>query len=632
VQTKESIVYQNLKDYMIEQWGDGYFSINSEGHLEVCPDREGGKVDLYSVIQSLLDRGLEAPILFRFDGIIKDRIRKLAESFLEQINLVGYEGSYQPVFPIKVNHQRQLTREVLKKGKPYLMGVEVGSKPELLLSLSLDIPKKALVLCNGYKDQEYISLALMSQKMGRKVMVIVEQVYEIPLILKASKELGIIPSIGLRMKPSTTVSGKWSESSGHLAKFGLTKYEILEILSLLEAENAIDWVELLHFHTGSQANKIEELRSLFKECSAVYAFLKKRCPNLAFLDVGGGLGVDYTGMPTSCEYSVDYDVESYAHTILTCVKESCDREKVPHPTIVSESGRFLTAHHAFLVTEVIDVTQPVVPKHKRSIELKDHPFGSLIENSGDQISRESFDESLKVAHALQQEAIEKFLQGEMELDQLADFEEHYRDLQFKLSNFALQEGFDFSLYGSLSQFLQKVYFCNFSLFRSVPDSWAISQIFPVIPIHRLDEEPAERASIVDLTCDSDGKIQRFFYKGESKRYTHLHAYQNQPYYLGIFLLGAYQETLGSYHNLFGDTHVVHIDLKDDGEWYVSHEIEGDTISEVIFDMDYRKEQVFDDFKILLDRALQSKELSNSESGFLKKKFKQLLEEYTYLVV
>lgn len=625
-------ISENNEIYWIQGWGEDYFDINSQGRVSVRPHRKGSSVDLYELVRTLVQRGIEPPILFRFDGIIRDRIQRLCSAFRSAIEEFDYRNDYRPAYPIKVNQQKQIVDVIRNAGRDSLLGLEVGSKPELVGVLSIHNTEGALLLCNGYKDSEYIELALLARKIGRRSIIIVEQFYELNLVLDIASKLGIEAEIGFRMKPYSKGSGRWASSGGDFAKFGLSIHEILLGVEQLKKTGKDHWLKLLHFHVGSQITSIAPIKKALKESSRMYAELAKLCPSMCFFDVGGGLGIDYDGTKTSADCSMNYSMEEYARDVVSAIGAACQDADLPHPVIVSESGRALVAHHSVLVTEVIDVAPSIGPVCELPKPPGDHEslheFVSLYRS----VAPKNCVESLHDAADLRQSVLERFIQGEISLPERAYAERAYWHLIAKIRQVSKQLKYVPEEIERLDEKLLSMYFSNFSVFQSLPDVWAIQQMFPVMPIHRLDEEPTVRATIVDLSCDSDGKIDRFVSPKEPARHIMLHELGKTSYYLGVFLVGAYQETLGGMHNLFGDTNAVHVDLDENGNWEFKHEIEGNSVSEVLKYVQYDSADLIERLRLSIEKALREGRLTNEESAKLKKRFKEALESYTYLVV
>jgi arginine decarboxylase len=622
----------NEDSYCVGQWGDGYFGINAQGNVVVRPERNGLEGDLYELTCSLVQRGIEAPILIRMTGIIRNRVRVLHEAFHSAIDEFRYRGSYQLAFPIKVNPQRHVVETVQQCGVDgFKIGLEVGSKPELLSVMASDKNPECLLLCNGYKDSEYIALALLASKLGRSTLIIIEQAYELKLVLEAAEKLKIEAQIGFRMKLSHKGAGKWQSSGGEHSKFGLFSHEIVACLDQLKAQNKTNWIKLLHYHCGSQITSIDAIKKALAEGVRMYTELAQDYPSLCYFDVGGGLAVDYDGSKSIADSSMNYSLEEYVRNVVYMIGEACLAAGVPDPVIITESGRAVIAHHSVLVTEVIDVaSSPPLP------EKLDPPTDNDILTSlavlYEELSKENCREFFHDVMEIKERVLHEFILGNLTLKERAFADKVCTLLMVRIYQLFRQFPELREEIQVLGTILQETYFCNFSVFQSLPDSWAINQLFPIMPIHRLLETPTHQAILADLSCDSDGAIDSFIsHKGQAHSIK-LHEYRGTPYYIGIFLTGAYQEILGGLHNLFGDTNVVHAELDGEGGWVFSGLVEGDTIEEVLHYVQYNPERLFSQLHILIERALKTGQLSPQESAHLKKQFKQSLESYTYLVV
>jgi arginine decarboxylase len=617
--------------YSIKKWGEGYFDINPTGSVSVKPNRQNAGGDLYELIQSLVQRGIEAPILIRFNGIIRDRIRVLHTAFQTAIQEVNYRGSYQMAFPIKVNPQRHVVESVLQGGREYSIGLEVGSKPELIAVMAQDNNPGTLLLCNGYKDSEYISLALMAGKLGKRTLIIIEQAYELKLVLDAAEKLGMEAQIGFRMKLVNKGTGKWHSSGGENSKFGLFAHEIVFCLEQLQAEGKTHWLKLLHFHIGSQITSIESIKKALHEGVRMYTELAQNYPSLSYFDVGGGLAIDYDGSKSIADSSMNYTLEEYARNVVYVIGEACLAAQVADPIIITESGRGIVAHHSALITEVIDITSSP-PISEKLTPPSQHDIVVTLVGMYEELTAQNCRETFHDAMELKERILEEFIYGKLSLIERAYAEKVYGLLLLKMRQLFRQLPDNPQETEILDTILLETYFCNFSVFQSVPDSWAIGQLFPIMPIHRLHEKPTHRAVLADLSCDSDGLIDSFIGQKGPHSFLKLHDYRGEPYYLGIFLTGAYQEILGGLHNLFGDTNVVHAELDENGQWEFSSLVEGDTIEKVLNYVQYNPERLLNQLHVLIERSLKSGQLSPLESAQLKKKFKQALESYTYLVV
>jgi arginine decarboxylase len=624
-------IEKNSELYWINRWGDDYFDVNDKGNIIVRPEKSEHKIDLHELVLSLVARGICAPLLLRFDGIIRDRIHKLCRAFQNAIKELKYKNTYQPLYPIKVNSQKHIVELVKSAGAEYCLGLEVGSKPELLVALSLT-NDDSINLCNGFKDEEYIELALLGRKIGKRIVIIIEQLYELKLVLSVAKRLNVEAEVGLRMKLHAQGSGKWASSSGDLAKFGLSVPEIMEGIKILQLAGKQDWLKLLHFHIGSQITSIVAIKKALRESTRIYVEIAKICPSLCLFDVGGGLGVDYDGTLSSTDFSTNYKIEKYAKIVVSAISTACIAAKVPHPQLMTESGRAIVAHHSVLITEIVSATHrlQVVP------ELEDPPENnpSLIElcNLYKSVVPANCQEFLTRGRLLKESIIEQFLKGDLGIAARAYADLSHQYLVAKIRLLANELTTIPDEIEALNNKFLDTYFANFSLFQSLPDIWGIQQIFPVMPIHRLGEEANRRATIVDLTCDSDGKIDRFVSPNKASRFIPLHELNHAPYYIGIFLIGAYQEIMGSYHNLFGDTHAVHVDFDKEGNWEIIQEIPGNAMHEVLASVQYQEMDLLEKLRNSIESSQKKGTLTNEESAKMKNRFKDAFDSYTYLIL
>jgi arginine decarboxylase len=625
---------QNDHFYWINRWGFPYFTINEKGHVAVCSSSTTTqfRIDLFELVESLVQRGIEAPMLIHFDDIIFDRINYLHNSFKSAIQEFSYPNCYQIAFPIKVNPQRHVIEYIQQIGQVNHLGLEVGSKPELLAVMTFN-NVDGLLLCNGYKDAEYVELALMARKLGRRSILIIEQFNELQIILDISQKLGIEAEIGFRMKLSTIGTGRWKTSGGDLAKFGLQVHEIVLCLEILKKVEKTNWLKLLHFHLGSQITSIEAIKKALKEASRMYTELASQCPSLCYFDAGGGLGVDYDGSKTTTNSSMNYLIEEYARDVVFTMKEACQKAKINPPILITESGRAIVAHHAILITEVVDVAPTLDPIEPLDPPPTSNEFLSTLYDLYQQLTPLSCLEALHDAYQLKESILEDFLHGHLNLNERAYAEKTFRHLIAKINLYSKQLPQIPEDIEKLQETLFDTYFCNFSVFQSLPDSWAIEQLFPVMPIHRLNHYTTRKGILADMSCDSDGKIDHFVGYREPQHGLPLHQFhEGAPYYLGVFLVGAYQEVLGGLHNLFGDVNAVHVAINQEGKWTIKHIVEGDTIEEVLSYMQYDIEKIREQLRLLIEKALQTGHLSTVESAQLQRKFKKSLESYTYLTV
>ncbi len=567
--------------YDIDRWGKGYFSISPEGHVLVHPSLQPERfVDLKRLIDTLVLRGIDPPILIRFPEILGQQLHELQQVFTSAIAEHNYKAGYRCVYPIKVNQQRQVVEEIHRFGKQYGFGLEAGSKPELLAVVAI-ADNNTPIICNGFKDDEYIEMCMLARKIGRDITPVVEKFTELDLILKHAAQVGVRPSIGLRVKLASRGAGRWKSSGGYRSKFGLTVSEALRALESLKELGMADCLKLLHFHLGSQITNIRHIKGAVIEAARIYVDLKKHGAGLEFLDVGGGLGIDYDGSQTDFESSVNYSLQEYANDIVYHVQNVCDEAEVAHPTIVTESGRAIAAYHSVLVFNVLGVSgygEEVIPSTLP--EDAEQPLVDLMETFKN-LSTKNLLESFHDAQQALDSALNLFCLGYLPLEQRSLAENLYWIICRRILLMAKQlDVFPEELEG-LDGMLSDTYFCNFSLFQSMPDSWAVKQLFPIMPIHRLGEQPVRSAILGDISCDSDGKVDQFIDRRDVKKTLPLHAFNGDPYYLASFLVGAYQEILGDLHNLFGDTHAVHVRINDQNQPVLEAVIRGDTVREVL---------------------------------------------------
>jgi arginine decarboxylase len=616
--------------YNIGGWSSGYFRINDAGHVEVTPSGPDGPcVDLYDLVLDLQRRGLGLPLLMRFSDVLHSRVQTLVGCFENAIRDYGYRGRYRGVYPIKVNQQHQVVEELVRFGRPYHLGLEAGSKPELLAGLALlDNPEAVLVL-NGYKDVEYMETALLAQKLGRYPIVVIDRYRELDLLLQVSRRLGIRPHIGVRAKLTTKGAGKWMESTGDRSKFGLTATEMVLLVDRLREAQMLDCLELVHFHIGSQISAVRAIKDAMREACRVYVELAKAGAGLRFLDVGGGLGVDYDGSSTNWHSSTNYTMQEYSNDVVAAILDACETAGIPHPDIISESGRALVAHHSVLVFNVLDVNEVVAGQGAPQVDKNEHAVIQQLAETWRSVTRKNFQESYHDALQLKEEATGLFNLGLLDLRGRARVEQLFwgcceailkiiRDLDYVPDDL---EG--------LEKGLADTYYGNFSVFQSVPDHWAVKQLFPTLPLHRLNERPTRRGVIADLTCDSDGKVDSFIDLRDVKSCLELHPYDSKPYYIGMFLVGAYQEILGDLHNLFGDTNAVHISL-DEAGYRIDHVVEGDSVTEVLGYVQFPRQYLVQRVRQASEEALRRGLLTLEESALLMRRYDEGMSGYTYL--
>ena len=617
--------------YDVDRWGQGYFSVGANGNVHVHPSKEASRaIDLKQLVDTLILRGIPPPILLRFGELLSHRLGELHTVFTNAIREHNYQGSYSLVYPIKVNQQRQVIEEVVRYGKQYNYGLEAGSKPELLAVLAV-ADNETPVICNGFKDDEYIEMVMLARKIGRNIIPVVEKYTELELILKHSARVGVRPAIGLRIKLASRGSGRWKSSGGYRSKFGLTVTEAIKALDQLKSLGMEDTIELLHFHLGSQITNIRQVKAAVTEAARIYVDLKRNGAGLKILDVGGGLGIDYDGSQTDFESSVNYTLQEYANDVVYHIQNVCDEAEVPHPNIVSESGRAVAAYHSLLIFNVLGVSgfsdNGDVPSE--APPDAEQPIVDLIE-SYRSLTTKNLLESFHDAQQSLDSALNLFSLGYLPLAQRAMAENLYWAICGKIQRMVKDMDEKPEELENLDALLSDTYFCNFSLFQSMPDSWAVKQLFPIMPIHRLDEAPSRHAVLGDISCDSDGKVDTFIDRRDVKRTLPLHNYKDQPYYLGTFLVGAYQEILGDLHNLFGDTNAVHVSLNAEGEVELDTVVRGDTVAEVLDYVQFNARTLLDMFRRDVERAVRENRIGYEESGRLLRFYEEGLYGYTYL--
>ncbi len=633
--------------YEVERWGKGFFSVHQDGSLHVHPHRDRAhSINMPDLINRIKLRGLALPVLLRFDGILQDRLREIHTAFASAISEYNFGGTYSCVYPIKVNQQRHVVEKVVEYGREFGFGLEAGSKPELLAVVAMTDPAVPIV-CNGFKDAEFIEMAMLARKMGRQVIPVVEKYTELPLILETAKRVGVRPSIGMRVKLASRGAGRWQMSGGYRSKFGLTVSEILRGLEELRELGMADCFTMLHFHLGSQITNIRQVKSAINEAARVYVDLHQRGAGLTTLDVGGGLGVDYDGSQTNFESSMNYTLQEYANDVVYHIQAVCNDAGVPHPNILSESGRAVAAYHSVLVFESLGVSGQGNPPSESSggsledltpewpATFEDQPETSLSPNSDllftyHNVNTRNILESFHDAQQALDMSMNLFNTGHLPLNQRVISEDLYFSICRRIRSLVNELDYVPEELRGLDRMLSDTVFCNFSLFQSMPDSWAISQLFPVMPIHRLQEQPLRHSVLSDITCDSDGKIDTFIDRRSTKRTLMLHAPNDQPYYLGAFLIGAYQEILGDLHNLFGDTNAVHVDLNGRGEVVLEAIIKGDTVREVLNYVQFDHVDLVNRVQRAVEAAVQEDRLDHEQAGQLVRFYENQLNAYTYL--
>ena len=617
--------------YNINGWGLKYFSINSKGHVAVTPREGYAAVDLKEVMDELQVRDVTAPVLMRFPDILDNRIEKISNCFRIASEEYGYEGKNFIIYPIKVNQMRPVVEEIVSHGMKFNIGLEAGSKPELHAVLATNIADNALIICNGYKDEKFVELALLAQKMGRHIFLVVEKLNELELIADVAKRIKISPNIGIRIKLSSTGAGKWEESGGDQSKFGLNSSELLEALDFLEKNKMTESLKLVHFHIGSQVTKIRRIKNALREATQFYAQLSKMGFSIDFLDIGGGLGVDYDGTRSSAsESSMNYSIQEYVNDAVSSLVDVCRKNNLRQPNIITESGRSLAAHHSVLVFEVLETTQ--LPSWRDSEE---------ISPDADELARELYDiwdkldqprlfESWHDALQIREEALDRFSLGMLDLRTRAQIEKLFWSIAREVGEIASGMKHAPEELRKIARMLPDKYFCNFSLFQSLPDSWAIDQVFPIMPISRLDERPSRTCTIQDITCDSDGKISNFITSHGISPSLPVHSVKNgEPYYIGVFLVGAYQEILGDMHNLFGDTNAVHISVYED-RYEIDRVIDGETVAEVLDYVEFNPKKLVRNVETWVTASMKAGKITPEEGREFLSNYRSGLYGYTYL--
>ncbi len=617
--------------YNINGWGLKYFSINDKGHVAVTPREGYASVDLKELMDELQVRDVTAPVLLRFPDILDNRIEKISKCFQQAADEYGYTSKNFIIYPIKVNQMRPVVEEIVSHGKKFNIGLEAGSKPELHAVLAINTDKNSLIICNGYKDENYIELALLAQKMGRRIFLVVEKLNELRLIADISKRLKIRPNIGIRIKLASSGSGKWEESGGDGSKFGLNSSELLDALDFLERAKMSDCLKLIHFHIGSQITKIRRIKNALKEASQFYVQLQNMGFNVEFVDIGGGLGVDYDGTrSSSSESSMNYSIQEYVNDSVSALVDACTKNNLPQPNIITESGRSLTAHHSVLVFEVLETTSLPIWDDKEELDENPHELVDELYKIWDNMSQPRLLESWHDALQIREEALDLFGLGLLDLRTRAQIEQLFWSVAREVNEIASDMKHAPEELRKISKLLPDKYFCNFSLFQSLPDSWSIDQLFPIMPISRLDERPDHTATLQDITCDSDGKINNFISPHGSNSHLSVHALNNkEPYYIGVFLVGAYQEILGDMHNLFGDTNAVHVSVYKD-RYEIDQVIDGETVAEVLDYVQFSPKKLVRSVETWVTSSMKAGIITPEEGREFLSNYRSGLYGYTYL--
>ena len=620
-----------LDVYEVRHWGKGYFGINDKGHVTVHPNKRPEQaIDLKDLVDQLQERGIQLPILLRFTDILRHRVGELNDAFKAAINEFGYQGKYCCVYPIKVNQQRHVVEEILDFGKPFQFGLEAGSKPELLAVLAMTNGADTPIICNGFKDDEYIKMTVLARKMGKHIIPVVEKFTELEMIARYAEELNVRPIIGIRVKLAARGAGRWRHSAGYRSKFGLTLTEVMDAFEFLKQRGMADCLQLVHVHLGSQITNIRSIKNALTEVSRVYVELHRAGAGVKYLDVGGGLGIDYDGSQTDFESSVNYTLQEYANDVVFRVKGVCDEAGVPHPIIISESGRAVVAYHSLLVFDVLGVSNfdryQMPPEIPADVPQQVSDLFGICRD----LNKKNLLEGYHDAVQAMDEALDLFNLGSMTIEMRALTERLFWAVGMKTLKMVQDLDYAPEELQGLDALLSDTYFCNFSIFQSMPDSWAVKQLFPIMPIHRLNEPPTRRAVLGDITCDSDGKVDQFIDLRDVRSTLELHPYNGQPYYLGAFLLGAYQEILGDLHNLFGDTNAVHVSIDEAGNVNLDTVIKGDTVREVLAYVQYSADELIARMRKDVERAVRAGSITVNESRQLLRFYESGLDGYTYL--
>lgn len=617
--------------YNIKGWGTSYFGINKKGDVYVTPCKDECEINIHEVMDELALRDVTPPVLLRFPDILDNRIEKTSSCFQKAAEEYDYKAENFIIYPIKVNQMQPVVEEIISHGRKFNLGLEAGSKPELHAVIAVQCQSDSLIICNGYKDQSYIELALLAHKMGKRIFIVVEKLNELEIIAKVAKKLDVKPNLGIRIKLATSGSGKWEDSGGDASKFGLTSSELLEALDLLDKKGMRECLRLIHFHIGSQITKIRRIQAALREASMFYIQLHKLGYNVDFVDCGGGLGVDYDGTRSpSSESSVNYSIQEYVNDCIYTFVDAANKNNLPHPNLITESGRSLTAHHSVLVIDVLEIASlPEMPEEFEP-DPNSHQLVRELYDIWDHLNPRTMLEDWHDAEQIREECLDLFTHGIVDLKTRAEIESMYWSVCHEINILTKHLKHTPEELVNLDKLLADKYFCNFSLFQSLPDSWAIDQLFPIMPIQRLTERPTRSATIQDITCDSDGKIANFVTNRNNSHILPVHTLRkNEPYYLGVFLVGAYQEILGDMHNLFGDTTAVHISIKD-GNYHIDNVIDGETVAEVLDYVQYDPKKLVRQLEIWVTKSVKSGKISLEEGKEFLSNYRSGLYGYTYL--
>lgn len=628
----KSAIAEVAQTYGIENWGAGYFSIDSRGHLVVHPaEGDPRSVDVKRVVDDLLARRVKLPVLLRFPQLFAAQVRKMNHSFRSAMKEFDYKGQHRAVFPLKVNQRRQVIEAYLEEATKHNYGLEAGSKAELAAAIALDQAAESLLVCNGFKDDAFIDLAFVGTQAGKNVVIVIEKLNELPKVIDRVRETGVRPMVGMRVRLYSRGSGRWEKSGGEQSKFGLTTTELLQAIKALRDAGLTDLLRVLHFHIGSQITQIKRVKAGVKEAARVYSKIRKMGIDVDHLNVGGGAGVDYDGSKTSFESSVNYGLQEFANDVIYTIKSVCEEENVPEPNVITESGRVLVAYHAMLVTNIIDEIETVQGLRHFTITGNEAQVIKELYDLYTNMNAKNFLEYYHDALEHKEELFTLFDLGFISLDDRAKGEVLFWEVCDKANTFAKLTKIKSEEFDDLRKLLSAKYLCNFSVFRSVPDHWAIDQLFPIIPIHKLNEAPTDTATLCDITCDSDGVVDKFVDLHDVKEVLEVHDLKNgEPYYLAMMLIGAYQEVMGNFHNLFGTTNEAHVIVANNGEYHINRIIPGSNVAEMVSFAKYEKEFLQDGFRSLLNRQIKKGKLTEEQANQLSTEYEEQFNSYTYL--
>ena len=615
--------------YRVDSWGDGYFNINTNGNLVVIPDNSENEIEILQVIEYLKTRNINTPVLLRFPQILESRIHELYESFTRSITEFAYNGTYKGVFPLKVNQHKDVVEEIIRAGKKYHYGLEAGSKPEFIESLFFNLDPEALIICNGYKDKHYIKTALAFSLIRKNIILVIDRIDEIHDIIKYSKELSVNPKLGIRLRLYSKGSGKWVDSGGESAKFGLTTEELLSVIDILSTHNMLCDLKMLHFHIGSQITQIRRIQDAVKEASRIYAKVKQIATDLEYFNIGGGLGIDYEGSKTSADSSTNYSMQEYTNNVVFMVKEICEQEGIEHPTIVSESGRAIAVFHSLLVTHLVSEISAV---HSNNIRYNknDTPIINKFHRCFMDININNYRESYHDSLEYKDELISLFNLGQLSLEDKAKGEALFYKISKRIFEIIHQTKDYSEEFDRINKLMSKRYIGNFSLFQSMPDFWAVDQLFPIMPIQRLDEKPQCFSTILDMTCDSDGEIDKFICMKDIRGLLEIHVPDKQPYYIAVLLLGAYQDAIGDLHNLFGAVHEAHVIVTAKNTWEIKKIIKGDSVSSVLDMLEFNKQSLINNIRSMIHESVEDHVISPQMANNIANDIIKQINDYTYL--